>query len=226
MLYNILRAVLWLFTHLICRYRVTGREHVPLEGPLLIIANHLSWYDPFLISIVLRRRVWFFAKIEIFKWPIAGFLAQLTGQIPVNRGAGDRAALVKGLAYLREGKALVIFPEGTVERQERMIPAHTGTAMLAMRSGVTVLPIALYGTRRILRTFRIWFPKVCMKIGEPYIPVFPPGASHKFGLQCITEDMMTRIAEMLPEDQRGFYTGLKPANALEYEAGKERTMHE
>ena len=213
MLYDVLRAVFWGFTHLICRYHVSGREHMPSKGSLLIVANHLSWYDPFLIGVVFQRRVWFFTKIEIFHWPIVGLLCRLTGQIPVNRGERDRAALEKGLAYLREGKALVVFPEGTVERQERMIPAHSGTAMLAVRTGVTVLPIAHYGTRCILRSFRIWFPNVYVKIGKPYIPLLPSDVSRKVGLHVITEDMMTRIAEMLPEEQRGLYGEIDPTEA-------------
>ena len=213
MLYGVLRVVLWGFTHLICRYRVSGQEHVPSKGPLLIVANHLSWYDPFLLGVVLQRRVWFFTKIEIFHWPIVGLLCRLTGQIPVNRGARDRAALEKGLAYLREGKTLVVFPEGTVEIQEQMIHAYTGTAMLAVRTGVPVLPIAHYGTRRILRSFRIWFPKVYVKIGKPYIPILLSDVSRKAGLHFITEDMMTRIAEMLPEEQRGLYAEVDPTEA-------------
>jgi len=62
MLYSILRAFFWVFTHLVCRYRVSGREYVPMKGPLLIVANHLSWYDPFLMGVILPRRVWFFTK--------------------------------------------------------------------------------------------------------------------------------------------------------------------
>lgn len=205
MLYSILRAAFWVFTHLICRYRVSGREHVPLNGPLLIVANHLSWYDPILLGVVLPRRAWFFTKAEIFRWPVVGLLCRLTGQIPVHRGESDRAALEKGLAYLREGKALMVFPEGTVARQEGMLAAHTGAAMLATRSGATVLPIAHCGTRRVLRSLRIWFPRVDISISKPYTPALPEGVSRKIALQMVTEDIMTRIAEMLPAEQRGVY---------------------
>jgi 1-acyl-sn-glycerol-3-phosphate acyltransferase len=205
MLYSILRATLWVFTHLICRYRVSGREHVPLNGALLIVANHLSWYDPILLGVVLPRRAWFFTKVEIFRWPVAGLLCRLTGQIPVHRGESDRAALEKGLAYLREGKALMVFPEGTVARQEQMLTARTGAAMLAIRSGATVLPIAHRGTRRVLRSLRIWFPRVDIYIGKPYTPALPEGVSRKIALQMVTEDIMTCIAEMLPAERRGVY---------------------
>lgn len=205
MLYWLARSALWIFTHLICRYRVKGREYIPMKGPLLVVANHLSWYDPILLGVVLPRRVWFFTKIEIFLWPIVGLLCRLTGQIPVHRGKSDRSALQKGLAYLQEGKALMIFPEGTVERQEQMMAAHTGAAMLVLRTGATVLPVAHRGTRRILRSLRVWFPRVDIQIGKPYTPVLPRGVSNKVALQLITEDIMIRIAEMLPTEQRGIY---------------------
>ena len=205
MLYNVFRVTFWVFTHLVCRCHVRGREHVPLTGPLLIVANHLSWYDPILLGVVLPRRVWFFTKVEIFSWPFVGLLCRLTGQIPVNRGESDRAALERGLTYLQEGKALMVFPEGTVERQEQMIAAHTGAAMLAMRTGVTILPIAHCGTRRVLRSLRIWFPRVEIQIGKPYTRVLPEGVPRKVALKLVTEDMMKRIAEMLPRNQRGVY---------------------
>jgi 1-acyl-sn-glycerol-3-phosphate acyltransferase len=202
-LYALLRPLAWLLTHLVCRYRVSGREHVPLSGPLLVAANHLSWYDPIILALVLPRRVWFFTKMEVFRWPIVGWLCRLTGQIPVHRGEGDRAALEKALAYLREGKALIVFPEGTVERQEQMIAAHTGMAMLAVRSGATVLPVGHTGTRRILHS---WFPRVAIHIGESLFPVMPEGVSHKARLQMITQDVMIHIAGMLPPECRGVYT--------------------
>lgn len=208
-LYNFLRAALHLFTHLICRYHVYGLERVPENGSLLIVANHLSWYDPILLGVALNRRVWFFTKSEIFRWPIVGSACKATGQIPVHRGESDRAALQKGLAYLQEGKALGIFPEGTVERKATMIPALTGVAMLAVRSGATVLPIAHKGTRKILRSPRWWYPSVTITIGEPYMPVVPPDMSRKAGMQRVTDEMMLRIARMLPPENRGVYADLE-----------------
>src|SRR5260221_5523424 len=192
---TVLRLALWAFNRLVCRYRVSGREHVPLQGPLLIVANHLSWYDPILLGVVLPRRVWFFTKVEMFRWPIIGLGCRLTGQIPVHRGESDRAALEEGLTYLREGKALMVFPEGTVARQEQMIAAHMGAAMLAMRSGVPVLPIAHTGTRRVLRSLRFWFPRVDIKIGKPYKPTQPEKVFRNTLLQQHMDEILTIMAQ-------------------------------
>ena len=218
-LYYILRAGFHVFTRLICRYRVYGLERVPESGPLLIVANHLSWYDPILFGVVLRRRVWYFTKSELFHWPIVGKACEVTEQIPVRRGESDRAALEKGLIYLQEGRALGIFPEGTVERAGGMIPALTGVAMLAIRSGAMVLPVAHMGTRKVLRSPRYWFPRVTIMIGEPYVPVLPAGVPRKVGLQRVTDEMMFRIAKMLPPENRGVYAmdeedrkGLRPTS--------------
>lgn len=203
--YWVVRALAVLLTRLVSRFRVSGREHVPKRGSLLIVANHLSWYDPLLLGVVMPRRIWFFTKEEVFRWPVVGWLCRGTGQIAVYRGEGDRAALERALGYLREGKALVFFPEGTVERQEVMIAAHTGVAMLALRSGATILPVAHDGTRRILRRGCGWFPRVTMQIGQPYCPSLPEGMSHKAALQMVTREVMERIAEMMPEELRGVY---------------------
>jgi 1-acyl-sn-glycerol-3-phosphate acyltransferase len=206
MLYSFLRMGFWVFTHLICRYRIIGRENIPATGPILIVSNHLSWYDPVLLGVILPRRVWIFTKAEIFRWPIVGAACRATGQIPVHRGTSDRAALDMALGYLREGKAVMVFPEGTVARKEQMIAAHAGAAMLAIRSGATVLPISLTGTRRILRTLRsAWFPRVSIQIGAPFVPSIPEGAGRKAELKVVTQEIMQRIAGMIPIEQRGVY---------------------
>jgi 1-acyl-sn-glycerol-3-phosphate acyltransferase len=203
--YALLYPLAWLLAHLFCRFSVQGRKQAPLTGPLLVVSNHLSVYDPILLALALRRRIWFFTKREMFSWPIIGWLTQRTGQIPVRRGEGDRAALEQALGYLREERAVLIFPEGTVARQERMIAAHTGVAMLALRSGATLLPVTLSGSRRIFRRSGGLRPRVTIQIGEPYTPVFPEGTSRKEALHQLTQEIMLRIATLLPPEQRGVY---------------------
>jgi 1-acyl-sn-glycerol-3-phosphate acyltransferase len=157
------------------------------------------------MGVVLPRRIWFFGKVEVFLWPVVGWLSRVTGQIPVKRGESDRTAIETALTYLREGRAVIFFPEGTLERQEQMIAAHNGAAMLALRSGAMMLPVAHSGTRRILRSGRGWFPRVNIRIGTAYKPNLPEYASRKVGLQLITLEIMEYIAEMLPAEQRGVY---------------------
>ncbi|MGH2478148.1 MAG: lysophospholipid acyltransferase family protein [Ktedonobacteraceae bacterium] len=205
MLYAILKPLFWLIAHIFGRFRVAGHQHIPRIGPVLIVANHLIWYDPVVLGIIFPRRLWFMAKIEIFRLPVVGLLARLTGQIPVHRGESDRAALEKALGYLREGRAVTIFPEGAVAHHERLLQAHTGAAMLALRSGVPILPVAHTGTRRIFFGRRGWFPRVDICIGEPYIPQVPEGISRKAALRIVTEDLMLRIARMVPDEERGAY---------------------
>jgi 1-acyl-sn-glycerol-3-phosphate acyltransferase len=98
--------------------------------------------------------------------------------------------------------------------------AHTGAAMLALRSGAPILPVAHSGTRRIFVSRRVWLPRVVVRIGEPYVPQIPTGVSRKTALKMVTEDLMLRIARMLPPEDRGAYAMLtdgserQPAHAL------------
>ena len=208
MLYTILKPVFWLLTRLLCHYEVTGREHISRTGPLLVVSNHLSWYDPILLGVIFPRRLWFMAKIEIFRIPLVGLASRLSGQIPVHRGASDRAALEQALDYLHQERAVAIYPEGTVARHDRLLAAHTGAAMLALRSGVPVLPVAHTGTRRIFVGRSSWRPRVVIRIGEPYLPQVTPGASRKATLKTVTEELMQRIANMMPPEERGEYAML------------------
>lgn len=198
--YRLLQAGFNGFTRVICRPHIIGLGNVPKTGPVLIVSNHASWYDPLLLGAILPRRTWFFTKSELFDWPVIGGVARLTGQIAVRRGESDRGALLQALKYLEAGRPLLIFPEGTVERQGKLLRPQAGSAMLALRSGVPILPVGLVGTRRILRTWRVWFPGVTITIGEPYLPEVVAGTARKLSLQRVTDELMQRIAALLPPE--------------------------
>ncbi len=116
-LYNILRAVFGVITRLVCRYRVYGLERVPESGPLLIVANYLSWFDPMLFGVVLHRRVWFFTKSELFHWPIIGKACEVTEQIPVRRGRATVPLLKRGWSICKRGDRWVSFLKGRLSER-------------------------------------------------------------------------------------------------------------
>lgn len=135
-------------------WTVEGAHLVPTRGPVILASNHTSYLDPLCLGYVadLRgRRVRFLAKRELFDHRLVGPLMRGARQIPVERGTADAAAALDGaVAALGRGELVAIFPEGTISLDLEPMPARTGVARLAMRSGVPVWPVGLWGAHRIL----------------------------------------------------------------------------
>ncbi len=153
----------WVF-HVIYRLRVYGLEHVPPDGPLVLVANHSAFIDGPMLYGLLGRRCVFLVKNEVYRWPLGPFLVAV-GQLPVRRGAPDRTPLLVAVRILRDGGAIGVFPEGTRGTGE-VASAQQGAAWLARSAGAVVLPVACRGTRRPgdRRRFR---PRVDVLIGQP-----------------------------------------------------------
>jgi 1-acyl-sn-glycerol-3-phosphate acyltransferase len=190
------------------RLEVEGRENVPLQGPLIVASNHLNNADPPMVAAAIPRHPIFMAKQEMFGWPIVGLGIRAFGAFPVRRFEADLDALRKAVEVVRDGQMLVMFPEGTRSRTASMKRAHPGTAMIALRTGAPILPVAVTGTETtkwpwlFLRPFM--GPKVRVVIGRPF---FLPAAQRidaESG-HCCTEIIMRRVAELLPESYRGYY---------------------
>jgi 1-acyl-sn-glycerol-3-phosphate acyltransferase len=135
---------------------ITGERHVPREGPVLVVANHISFADEFFTPLAARRQVVYFAKAEYFTAPglrgraMAAFFRGC-GHVPVERADTRSAASVidVGVDILNEGRALGIYPEGTRSPDGRLYKFRTGVARLALRTGAPVLPVGLIGTREV-----------------------------------------------------------------------------
>ena len=170
----ILKPLLLTFTE----PRWSGGEHVPARGGVVIAANHISHADPFTFALFVYdqgRLPYFLAKSEVFRIPVARRLLAATGQIPVHRMTADAAhAFTAAVAAVDEGKAVVVYPEGTLTRQPDLWPmaAKTGAARIALASGAPVVPVAQWGAHEILYpyakrpTLRLRMP-VLTRAGAP-----------------------------------------------------------
>lgn len=161
MFYNIARAIArFLFFFLGIKHQ--GLHNVPQKGALIIASNHLSYYDPIVIAILLNRPIHFMAKEEFFHNRIFGKMLTALNAFPVKRGSADLKAIKNALAILEEGKILGIFPEGTRKSEGTGVDAQTGTALIAMKSHAAVIPVACIGTQKIVP-----FRSVKVVFGEP-----------------------------------------------------------
>ena len=149
-LYRSSSVLLRLLFRLFNRWEVTGREHVPSTGGVLLIANHTSYSDPPIVGTACPRPVHFMAKAELFDRPLLGAFIRRTHAFPVRRGAADRTALRRAVRLLREGRVLLVFPEGTRSPDGRLQELEQGAAFIALSGKAAVVPVGLVGADRLL----------------------------------------------------------------------------
>lgn len=150
-LYASVRAAAAVLIRLWFRVRVSGREHVPGEGPAIIAPNHKNFLDPFFVGIATPRPVRYMAKAELFKGPLGWFLVRL-GAFPVRRGSADAGAIEAARAILHAGQVVVVFPEGTrIEAPDALGSPHHGADRLATETGAPIVPAAITGTSHLWR---------------------------------------------------------------------------
>jgi len=147
------------------------------------------------------------AKEELFRFRFIGYFIRGFGAFPVHRGQLDRKALRQADQLLANGMALVTFPEGTRSKSGQLQPAFSGSALIALRSGVPILPVGISGTERIKGV--AWLlrrPRITVNIGQPFHLPLASSKLTKVELVRLTNYMMGRIAELLPQEYRGNYT--------------------
>lgn len=151
MVYEVSKFIVRLALRMFCGFRVDGGDREPPSGPLLIVSNHVSDLDPLVVGVAVRRRVHYMAKVELFRPPLLRWWIRACGGFPVRRGEVDRHAFRTARAILEQGGALVMFPEGTRGSSlDDLRPPEPGAALLALRTGAVILPVAVIGTDRVL----------------------------------------------------------------------------
>jgi 1-acyl-sn-glycerol-3-phosphate acyltransferase len=207
LVYFLLRRITWILSKFLIYHEVVGAENIPRSGPALLIVNHIDNVDIPLLLISTRRHIFFMAKQELFDVFVFGGLMRMAGTISVNRKAVDRQALREALDVLKKGGILGLFPEGHRNPAGVLQRAHTGATLLAQRSGVPIVPIALTGTERLFEEKGRFLPRrvaVKVQIGPPFhLPERNRG--DREDLTSLTDYMMARLAALLPEERRGPY---------------------
>jgi 1-acyl-sn-glycerol-3-phosphate acyltransferase len=196
MLYAILKPLVVIVMRLFFGLRSRGTEHIPREGPVLLVANHQSVLDPPLIGGVAPRKVGFLAKAELFEIPVFGGLIRRLGAQPLRREGADAGALRAALRVLKSGGALLVFPEGTRGEEGVLRPAKPGAGMLAVLGGARVVPVYVSGSGRAWPRGRR-FPrraKVTVTFGPPLPVAAGGGESRKDDYEAVSRAMMTAIA--------------------------------
>lgn len=196
MLYAILKPLAFLAMRLLFGLRSRGTEHVPAEGPVLLVANHSSLLDPPLVGGVAPRRLSFLAKAELFEIPLFGALIRGLGARPVRREGADVGALRTALRVLKDGGALLVFPEGTRGEEGVLRSAKPGAGMLAVLGGAAVVPVYVSGSGRAWpRGRRLPRPtRVTVTFGPPLPARQGTGRSKKDDYEAVSQQMMAAIA--------------------------------
>ncbi len=208
--YHLLRPFVRPSSFPYARFDLTGVDRIPSKGPVLLAANHRSYFDVAALAVVaarIGRPVRFLGKKEIFDAPVVGTIARAIGGIPVDRGSGSDQPLRAAEAALQAGEVVIVLPQGTIPRGEAFfdpeLKGKTGTARLAAAAGAVVVPVGLWGTEKVwarsARTPDITLvrhpPRVTIRVGEPL---------ELSGTDAVadTATIMAAISALLPEESR------------------------
>ena len=198
--YELVRVVVSLYAWIVFRTRGIATDRVPAAGPVILAPNHFSFMDHFFVAALVRRRVRFMGKSQLFTPPLQWIYTH-GGVFPVRRGHNDEEAFTTAESVLERGGPVVMYCEGGRSRTGRISDtARRGIGRLVLESGAPVVPVAIYGSQRVRNWKRLQFPKVTVQFGE--LMTFPVEEHPSRERQHeISEEVFARV--------RAMYTGLE-----------------
>ncbi len=179
---RLLRGTLLLIMRLLFRIEHHGCERIPPHGPVLIVSNHVTYFDPFWIGVRCYRATRFMAWDKLFSFAPLAMLFRWFGAFPVNLTNPESRAFKQALRVLQGDEVLVIFPEGGRSSDGRFMPFKEGAASLALRTGATIVPVIIQGGERV------WSPRMLLP---------RPGKVHVWFLDPIPKEFFSGTASEL-----------------------------
>jgi 1-acyl-sn-glycerol-3-phosphate acyltransferase len=203
------RVLIRLLVFPVGNWHIKGKENVPASGPLLIVCNHLHLADPPIVAASIPLKCVFMAKEDLWQNGWSRFWVENFGSFPVRRNGIDRKALHTAEYWLKRGVSLIMFPEGARSKDARLQPALPGAALIASRLGIPVLPVSINGTEKLknLKWCVFHRPTITVTIGKPFIPPFGDGKLTREQRYKLMNDIMMKIAALLPPEYHGAYAG-------------------
>jgi 1-acyl-sn-glycerol-3-phosphate acyltransferase len=207
MLYRFIHPIVNRLARVVADVTITGAERMPRGMGVLVVSNHLTNYDPLIISMCFKRELHYMAKVELYRHPLIGWLISHLNAFPVRRGEADRTALRRAEELLHSGRVVALFPEGHRARDAAVQPSKGGIALLARRANVPILPVAITGTQYLLPEalprWRPWRrPAVTVTVGTPF--TLPPSTG-RADYNALANLIMGHVAELLPPSYRGVF---------------------
>jgi 1-acyl-sn-glycerol-3-phosphate acyltransferase len=209
----LINFIIRVYTRITCRIDAPDLQTIPMKGPLIVISNHTGQIEvPLLFAHLQPRKMTGWAKIEAWDNKFLNWVFGVWGMIPVRRGEADMHALKAAIRALEKGYIFGIAPEGTRNRNGILIRAMPGTVTLALHTGAPVLPVAHWGGEKLMKNLkRFKRTDFHIRLGEPF-KVDVQGVKVTSEIrQQIVDEMMYKIAELLPEEYRGVYSDLSKA---------------
>lgn len=204
---NTLQKLVRFLLKVLTRTEFIGIEHLPEQGGVIIAINHINYFDtPLLFANPRRADITALVTTKYQQKALINWFTESAGGIWIDRDIADFTAIRKAAKVLAEGYALGISPEGTRSPDARLQAGKPGTVMLAVKSGVPIVPVGITGTEDAFhQMLRLRRPRMTARFGEPFtIPEFIKG-ERSADLHYWTEELMRRIAALLPESYRGVY---------------------
>ena len=208
--YSVVTTSVKRLTRILCKVDDSQLSNVPEQGPLIIVSNHINFIEvPVVYTHLQPRNITGFVKAETWENPAMGFLFDLWGGIPIQRGEADSSAFRIALEALKQGKILAIAPEGSRSGDGKLLKGQPGVVMLAFRSDAPIIPLVYYGGERLRDNMnKLKRTDFSIRVGKIFKLSSPNGKlNHDLRIMMVDE-IMYQIATLLPQEYRGYYTDI------------------